>query len=164
VSERGRIAYASHEAGHTVAAFFCDWRVTSIEINAAQHINYVQPAEVTAAAECLVSLAGWLADHRVHGIGRRWRWPTYVQEIVAAVLSGDLSAYSDEGVDDAHAVAALAAARPGASPAALLRAFRRAEREAWRFVGQHRVWRLIEMVAAALLAAGTLSGDEVYGS
>jgi hypothetical protein len=160
VNKSQRDAAAYHEAGHAVAAYVFGWWVAGdgIQIDADQHVEVsCRQSDRTADAEVIQSLAGWLAEFKLHGMGGRRSEDPETLLIEIQLARSDPSSWGVDETDNLTVFARLLADDSAATDELLLKRYGYYEAATVRMLEGPIVWAAVERVAAVLIAHGTLS-------
>jgi hypothetical protein len=157
-AEEHRRAAAWHEAGHVVVGRCFKWWLNpdGVEIDERQCTGLrACQWDYTEHARVIVDCAGWLAEYRFHKLAGPWTEDD-VREVIDLLSLGE-----DPDDDVSHAIEAIREHNPGMADEAVLVRFMEFQRETIALLEQADIWRDFEKVAAALIARGKLSYDDV---
>jgi hypothetical protein len=155
-----RQAAAYHEAGHAVVAMYYGWSISpeGVEIDERQYTGLRRSAydRLRERPVVVISLAGWCAEHKWHGLGGPAHSDDGDLEYMIDVVRRGWEEDETEG-DDGDAIRHLLKLHPEATDAELIAAYRRYEAETWALLEDPERWSEIELVAAELLKHGKIT-------
>jgi hypothetical protein len=117
------------------------------------------PPDNTVEADAVNSLAGWLFEHKWHGMGRAHVEDEEAVDVLEAVRIDDSEELAEVG-DLADVARKLHEQDPKIADENFLKAVTAYRDQTLAILAEPAVWRSIEKVAAALVTSGRLSDEE----
>jgi hypothetical protein len=170
---------AYHEAGHVVAAYWYGWWLNEdgVEIDARWYTGMRRPALLdTTEASVVMSMAGWIAEHKYHRIGnRRFDDDGDALELldVARRIHRGEEILDEEWEGDSTDIAmVLVKENPAITDDEYIGALRAYQKKTRLILNKPAVWRAVKKVAEALFEAGRLTdaqarvavgGEDIFG-
>ena len=160
--EQIREATAYHEAGHAVIAVTCGWSVNheGVEIDEREYTGFTLLLRENSPTQRIhVNLAGWLSEHKFHGLGGL-REDDDLQSVLDMARNPVFADEDDRGADDFGTFEALLEDYPGATDEELIAKYREYQNDVMDELDDPDVWKTIEILAALLLKKGKVEGEE----
>ncbi len=154
-------AASYHEAGHAVMAYQYGWWVNheGVEVERRQYTGLrCHGFAKSPTQEIPISLAGWLSEHRFHGLGGRFRKDEDLQNILDALEWPD---DDEDESDDAAVFRLIKDMYPDDSDGDLIARYREWEQEVWGWLGDAELWTKVERVAESLWQHKKLTAKQV---
>jgi hypothetical protein len=161
-NEQIRSSSAYHEAGHAVIATTCGWSVNheGVEIDDRAYTGLeLSVWDNNTWRQIHVNLAGWLSEHKFHGLGGL-REEADLEYLIQLSKAPETADDMDIVSDDFCTFEALLEDYPDATDKELISKYREYQREVTEELNEPHIWNAVETLATELIKKGKVEGDD----